>query len=1063
MKRIILFLFLSLCLASGVMAQQRFVVTGVAQDERSGQPVGYATASLLRADSTGVVSGTTDDDGRFTLTAPGAGKYIVKLTYVGYGKLTRNVELTAEADSVDVGKMALKSNENILRSATVTGVASRVEQKGDTTMFSASAYRVPEGSTLEALVKQLPGVEVGDDGTIKWNGKTVSEFLINGKDFFKGDTQTAMKNLPTELISKIKAYDKKSDYTEQTGIDDGEETTVLDLTTKREFNQSWIANADVAYGNHDRYTARFFGTRFTDRSRVTAFGSLNNTNDRGFGGPRGFGRGGGGLVATKNAGMDFSWENGKKKREAGRFEIGGNVRYRHSDSDALSTSNSETFLTSGTSSSFSNDWSHNVNKSTSVNSNFRLQWSPDTMTNIIFRPSYSYSESKGYGSSVSATFNSDPYEVVGREGNPLDSIAAANTLENLSAMYPALAKILVNTNNRSSLSDSHSHNVSGSLNVIRRLNAEGRNVSLRANGGWSKSESNSYSISNIRYGQNDNGQSSFLNQYSTTPAKNYNYSARLGYVEPLGKNWFAEVRYQFSYKYQDSNRSRYNLDDLADTDGSLRAKYPWFSDVYGQYAGYGSESDDERPAIGTLPNRDDVLNLVRDLNNSQYATYKYYDHTATAGIRYNTKAIRFNAGVDFNPEKTKMAYNRPGQHIDTLITRNVFKVSPQVRLRYQFSQTNQLEIRYRGSSSQPSMTDLLAVVDDSDPLNISMGNPGLKPSWSNTLRINYNGYNPTLQQGIMTGIDFSQTSNSVSNRMVYDETTGTRYMRPDNINGNFNGRGMFMFNTALGAQKLFNISTFTAVSYDNAVGYISRTQSRASSATSGKSTLMTRETTDDATTAATTSHDYNYYLNIFNSAASEKNTTRTLGVDENLNLSYRASWFDIGVLGRLNYQHARATIQDNANMDTWNFAYGANANFNFDFGLSISTDIRMNSRRGYSDASMNTNELLWNAQISQSFLKQKNLTLSVQFYDILQQQSNISRTLTATRRTDSWSNAINSYFMVHAIYRLSIFPGGSSSQDGNNKGERMGPPDMRGPGGMPMRRMGMPMGRPGRF
>lgn len=447
-----------------------------------------------------------------------------------------------------------------------------------------------------------------------------------------------------------------------------------------------------------------------------------------------------------------------------------------------------------------------------------------------------------------------------------------------------------------------------------------------------------------------------------------------------------------------------------------------------------------------MPNRDEVLNAVRDNFNSQYATYKYYDHTANVGIRYNSEKIRFNASVDFNPEKTKMAYNRPGQHIDTLITRDVFKVSPQVRFRYKFSKTSQLDIRYRGSSSEPSMTDLLAVVDDADPLNISMGNPGLKPSWSNTLRVSYHGYNPERQQGLMGGVNFSQTSNAISNRMVYDETTGVRYMRPENINGNWNGRGMFMFNTAVGREKLFNINTFTSFNFDNSVGYISRMNTK--QAVSASAALLALPKTE-------VEHTYDYYNNIFNSASSEKNTTRTFRIDENVRLSYRANWFDVGVLGRLNYQHARATIQKNANMDTWNFAYGANANFNFDFGLSISTDIRMTSRRGYSDRSMNTNELLWNAQIAQSFLKNNAATISIQFYDILQKQSNVSRTLTATQRTDSWTNAINSYFMVHFIYKLNFF-NGSMAGKGKEKGERMGPPNMRGHGAMPMR-MAHPM------
>lgn len=1047
MKRKLSLFILSFVISLGAMAQQ-WVLTGIAVDGKTKNPVDFASAVLMRPDSTAVMAATTDENGAFKLQSKEAGNYIVKISYVGFKPFTRNVKLTAEQDSIALGKLLMQSNDRVLGSATVTATASRVEQKGDTTMFSASAYRVPTGSTLEALVKQLPGVEVDDNGGIKWNGKTVQEFLINGKDFFKGDTKTAMKNLPTELVSKIKAYDKKSDYTEQTGIDDGEETTVLDIATKRELNESWVSNLDLAYGNHDRYATRFFGSRFTDKTRVTTFGSLNNTADRGFGGPRGFGGGGGGLTASKTVGLDFSWENDKKKREAGRLQLGGFGLYTHSGTDAVSTSNSETFLNTGKNSSFANSYSFSGSHRTSVMSRFRLEWSPDSMTNINFQPRYNYVESHNSGTSSSATFNQNPYELEGMV-NPLDSIFAQVAAERYNT---ALYGMMVNTNKRLSMGDSKSHAISANLNIVRRLSSNGRNVSLRTSGGYTKSENNSYSISDIRYNTltNPTNPGSNLNQYSTTPGKNYNISARLGYVEPLGKNWFGEVRYEYSYKYNKSDRSRYNLNELLLQDVDLVGPY---NQKFGSLTDY--------PELGSLPlaygnlSVNDILNLVRDANNSQYATYKYSNHSATLGVRYNSQTIRFNAGVDFNPEHTTMAYNRPSQ-LDTLVTRSVFNVSPQVRFRYKFSKTQNLDINYRGSSSQPSMTDLLAVVDDSNPLSISMGNPGLKPSWNDNFRINYNGYNATRQQGIMMGIDGSLTRNAISNRMVYDETTGVRYLRPENINGNWNGRGMFMFNSAIGKEKLFNISTNTSLSYDNSVGYVSSRSSNAATLAMPYGNLMPLA---DATATATVNRDYAYYNNIFNSAASasEKNTTRTLGVSENLNLSYRKSWFDVGLLGKLNYQHARATVQNNANMDTWNFSYGANANLIFDFGLSISTDISMSSRRGYTDASMNTNELLWNAQIAQSFLKKKAATISLQFYDILQKQSNISRSLTATQRTDSWSNAINSYFMVHFIYKLNIFPGGSSSKkddrDADRKGDRPGPPDMRGPGGMPMRPM----------
>ncbi len=1023
-KIIRLFLLFLAAFAGLGASAQNYVVSGNVRNAKSGAKLEFVSAVLLRADSTGVSSTMTDENGAFSLKAKAAGDYIVKLSSVGFVTLYKNVRLTAGRDSVNVGTLNFSDNDNVLGTATVTVAAARVEQKEDTTVYNASAYRVPEGSSVEALIKQLPGVEVGDDGKITWNGKEVKEFLVNGKDFFKGDTDVAMKNLPTDLVSRIKAYDKKSDYYEETGIDDGEETTVLDIATKRKFNESLVSNIDLGYGTEDRYTGKVFASYFTDLSRVTLFGSANNLNDQGFGGPRGFGGGGGGLTSVKDGGVDFTWENGKKKREAGRFEVGGNVRYRHTSNDLVSISSSETFLTGGKTSSFSNSHSVSGSSSTQLSGSFRLKWSPDSMTNVNFRPSFTYSDSKNDGNSRTATFNDDPYEIEGMF-SPLDSLFADD---------PALMGIAVNRNSRLTLGDSKNINVSGSLNVTRRLNSEGRNVSFRASGGYSKGESHSYSISDIKYyaaGQSD----SYLNQYSDTPSKNWNYSLRLGYVEPLGNKWFAEAQYQYSYRYNDSDRSRYNLD-------SLKNK-PWAGQLDFDYAAIGTLPGGFYDVNGTYWTQDDILNSVRDDYNSQYATYKYQNHNANVGIRYNSEAIRFNAGLDFNPEITDMSYIRPGQNIDTLITRNVFKVSPRVNFRYRFNKTTQLEVRYRGSSSQPSMTDLLAVVDDSNPLSISMGNPGLKPSWNNNLRISYRGYNAERQQGMMTGLDFSQTSNSISNRRVYDETTGVSYLRPENINGNWNARGHFMFNTAFGPGKLFNIMTASSLSYSNNVGYVSNLPSGSLS-----------EYLDGT---------YEGYNRLFGAVSSSKNTTRTLGVNERLHLTYRTGMFDFGVNGSFNYQHARATVQENANMDTWNFSYGANANISFDWGMSISTDISMSSRRGYSAASMNTNELLWNAQISQTLLKNK-ATLSLQFYDILHEQSNVSRTLSAMMRSDSWTNAINSYCMLHFIYRLNIFGGGGSK--GSDKGGE-GAPGMRGPGapnGAPIPPAGMRspgMGGPG--
>ena len=345
-----------LCVWSVCSWAQKVTVSGTVIEEDTNEPAFSASAVLLKTtDSTLVTGASSNLEGKFSIPGVKPGKYIFRVTSVGFKPYYKDVVLVASKPSMAIGTIKLQTNAALLDAVEVTARQAQVEMKADTFVYNAGAYRVPEGSALEELVKKLPGAEVSEDGTITINGKEVKKIMIDGKEFFDNDTKVAMKNLPTNMVEKIKAYDRKSDYTRMTGIDDGEEETVIDLSVKPEMKKSWLADVDLGYGTEDRYTGRFMVNRFTDRLRLTLLGGANNVNDRGFsGGFYGGWGGNGGLVANKDAGMDFVWENGKKENEAGLLKVGGNVRYRHSSTDQLSTTNSESFLTSGANSSFSN-------------------------------------------------------------------------------------------------------------------------------------------------------------------------------------------------------------------------------------------------------------------------------------------------------------------------------------------------------------------------------------------------------------------------------------------------------------------------------------------------------------------------------------------------------------------------------------------------------------------------------------------------------------------------------------------------------------------------------------
>ena len=379
---------------------------------------------------------------------------------------------------------------------------------------------------------------------------------------------------------------------------------------------------------------------------------------------------------------------------------------------------------------------------------------------------------------------------------------------------------------------------------------------------------------------------------------------------------------------------------------------------------------------------------VLDKENSKDAKYNYYNHQVDLSLRWIREMMQLNVGVSFQPQKSTLEYEKGDYYTDTV--RHVFNFTPTLDFRYNFSKTNTLRITYRGRSSQPDMLDLLPIEDTSDPLNIRQGNPGLKPSFTNTFTAFYNMFNTETQRGLMTHLNFQNQMNNVSNRRTYNEETGGYITRPENINGNWSAFGMLGTNTAL-RNKKYTINTNTFVNYNNMVSYISNKT----------------ETTD-----------------------SDKNTTKQLRLSERLRGTYRSDWWEISLNGSLSYMHSRNSYQEQNNMDTYDFSYGASTNIYLPWNMSISTDISQNSRRGYSDDSMNRDELIWNAQISQNFLKGNAATVSIQFYDILKKQSNISRSITAAMRSDTEYNAIYSYCMVHFIYRLNLFGGKAGRMEG---------------------------------
>ena len=357
MKRLFLGLVWLLLATCSIFAQTKIItVSGRVIEADSKEPAAQATIQLLSLPDSAYAAGiASSNQGWFRLPKVKAGRYVLKISYIGFHTKYVPVHLYANVTEKKVGTLALESDAVMLSEAVVTAEAPQVTVKEDTLEYNSSAYRTPEGAMLEELVKKIPGAEIDDDGNVKINGKEVKKIMVDGKEFFGGDVKTGLKNLPVHMIDKLRTYDKKSDLARITGIDDGEEETVLDLKVKKGMNQGWIGNASVAGGTEDRYGSNLMLSRFVKGSQFTLLGSANNVNDEGFsggGGPR-F-RNSNGLTATKMLGATFA-------KETEKLELGGSARYNYSDRDASSVSSTERFLQNGNSYSNSNGSNRNRN------------------------------------------------------------------------------------------------------------------------------------------------------------------------------------------------------------------------------------------------------------------------------------------------------------------------------------------------------------------------------------------------------------------------------------------------------------------------------------------------------------------------------------------------------------------------------------------------------------------------------------------------------------------------------------------------------------------------------
>lgn len=953
-------------------AQNGLSVKALLIDAGTGDPVGFATVSLTREGQDKPAKYTlSDDKGNVTISSVRRGTYTLKAELLGYKPYTSTVKL--EDSSLDLGSIKLQPDTELIDAATVSALGNPVIIKKDTVEYNATSFSTTDNDVLEDLLKKLPGVEVSDDGTITANGETISKITIDGKTFFLDDPQLASKNIPAKMINKLKIIQKKSEQAEFTGIDDGEEETVIDLSVQPGMMKGLFGNvlggagadlpASDGTGSELRYQGNAFMGRFTDKSQISLILNGNNVNNQG-GTNRagnmmmnmrssGIGGGGGGITTSYMAGLNAAGDLFDDK-----MELGGNYLWNSSDNVVSQSSVKTNYLAD-------QNLIYNSRGASDTHSDghrlgFRLEHEFSENTSILFQPEVNFGRGWYTQSSRDTTFRDD---LVG----------------NVSKLSESFAD---NSGNNKSVS------ANGFFLFRQRLGLPGRTLTANVN----------FSISdNALDGLNSNGTTSFddagiasetenVNQSFRNDQRSYSVSSRITYTEPLGNHFYLEANYSYNWNRSTSDKQTYDLNNGGAFD------YNYSNSII---------NESNRQEIGV---------------NALFQSETFRAQVGFAAMPTKT----YNSTTRFNTET--------GEYSPVTYDDFRWNFSPQISMDVDFSELSSMRMFYRGTSSQPSTSQLIPVPDNSDPMNISFGNPSLTPYFSHSLRGDYRYSNREKFTSFNLRFNGGFVQNPIVN-VVWYGTNGGQYTMPFNGPSSFNASVNSFANVPLGDSGAFTLSNSLGGSFRRSASYVGNDVDMSTYENDGYYAFM------------------NEFIDLFTgdsdwfAAHISENSTRTLSANERMTLRYRTTALEasLGASTRMNRSwYSISTSKDQTT--TWNNSVSAGLTWNWtSTGISLNGDFDFNWYNGYSTEQ--PSESVLNAEISK-LLFNDSVTLAIRGYDILGQSKNLMVTDSANYHSESVNNTLGRYVIVSLTWRFGTMGGG---RGGFRGGPRPGGPVPGGP------------------
>jgi hypothetical protein len=929
------FSFILCMIGLQALAQADGSVRGELKDTAAHLSVPDATVTILNIRDSSLVSFSRSKAwGHFLVPRLSKGAYRLLISHVSYRSASRNFVITDLVKEVDLGEIVLTDKGSMLDAVTVQQEAPPVTIRHDTIEFNAGSFHTRPDAVVEDLLKKLPGVQVDKNGNIKANGEQVKKVLVDGKEFFGNDPKIASKNLPADAVDKVQVFDKKSDQSQFTGFDDGNSQKTINLTIKKE-KKHGVFGKLTAGGGRDagnaagdfgdaavrdgRWEGKFNLNQFRGNRQFSALGMWNNTNKQGFSfqDVLGFGNGGG------------------KSGGGGRLTLDVNGGIPLQD---MAQGNQAITTTRAVGFNFNDTW----RRGTEVGGNYFYNRADDRVRQKDAKQYLSPENSFNQDHTGAANRSNENHRLNIFSDTRLDSFnsvkfTSAFTYQRSNSQSSASdssrsrdSKELLNTSTSSTSAQTNGYNWNNNALFRHRFLKKGRTFSANLSFGLNNSSGSGglYSVNHFYKA----GGADTLNQVYDQSGHGNNYGVVLNYTEPLSRRSLLEANYSFYESHSFSGKQTFDAD--------LNGKY-------------------------SLPNQQQT----NELRN----TYAY--HREGLAFRHQRTGYNFTLGAMLQQTASTNSFGYITR--DSLLRQSFRNLLPNALIQYEITRYRNLRLQYTTNTNQPSLTQLQPVADNSDPLNITAGNPALLQEYYHTLRMNYTSFDPFRRTSFFAMLNY----NGIRHRIVNDDeldSMGVRTSRPVNLSGLYQVNGFISRDFPLRAIR-------STVNFKSDVAY-----------------------------------DHN--ASLVNGAKNNGNTW-TAGQGADLQFAYK-ELLDISGGMNITYNDTRYSLQPGQNQHYWTEAYTLDLNWYLPLGLSLATDINYTHRSGL-PAGYNSSPLVWNAGVAAQVLKNKRGLFRLQVFDILRQNTGFSRNTSQNYIDDVSYQVLNRYWLLTFTYSISRFAGKS--------------------------------------